>query len=117
MNLEIKLKESYRGELIDLLKENDIDFQMPNLLQTEDFKSEGEIWTVLSILIGSTAFWTSLASVIKQILKKTEIEIKYEDKNDGSKYFIKCNEKDLDNVLKKVQKLSKNNQNTKKKNK
>ena len=106
IKVNIKIEENYQAELKDLLKQNQIEYERKSLLEIDDLKSENDVLTVVSLLIGSAAFWTSLASIIKELVRKTDVEIEYVDEKEGKKYRIKSNSKQVDSIIEKIKEIA-----------
>lgn len=115
MELKIISSKENAGELKSILKKENIEIKEKNILFNNPELNAGfDIPTAITIIIGTTTFWTALATVLKQAITKEPIEIEFTDSKSEKVIKLKANSlKELEGVLKKVKEHNKSNENEK----
>jgi hypothetical protein len=107
MNIKLFINPSSENTLLNLFKQHDVETEEPSLLFDDNSLNSGfDIPAIISLVVGGAAFWNSLSTILKDALKKTPIELEYNDKEKGINFKVKADAKNLDEVILKLKELN-----------
>ncbi len=105
MELQIRIPKESAEELKSLLENKKIEIKERDMLfDNPELNTGFEISALITIILGTTTFWTALAEVLKQTISNESIKIEFTDSKTGNIIKMKANNiKEVDGMLKKIQ--------------